>query len=267
MIAFTRHHAAGQAERPAMSIPTPIPTQGAELGRNGRDASYAGGMADIGKRVLVVEDDPSIGSLIEIELTEAGYTVSRTDSGRAAIEAVSAQPPDLVLLDVRLPDLDGLTVCRQMRRDGYEAPVIMLTALDRVGDRVIGLDSGADDYLAKPFAVEELLARMRALGRRTGGATWLESGNVRLNTETREVCVGDRSVELSVREFDLLAFLMTAPGRVFTREQIYEGVWGYSYPGRTKVIDFFVSALRKKLDAPGDSLIRTARGIGYTIRK
>ncbi len=258
-----RHHRDRDAQATRLPIPTPEPPRA----RNADGASYAGVMLETTKRVLIVEDDPAIGSLIAIELTEAGYAVSRTDSGRAAIEAVSAQPPDLVLLDVRLPDLDGLTVCRQLRRDGYDAPVIMLTALDRVGDRVIGLDSGADDYMAKPFAVEELLARMRALTRRTGGATWLESGNVRLNTETREVLVDDRSVELSGREFDLLAFLMTAPGRVFTREQIYEGVWGYSYPGRTKVIDFFVSALRKKLDAPGDVLIRTVRGIGYTIRK
>jgi len=224
-------------------------------------------VSETGRAILVVEDDPSIGSLIEIELSEAGYEVALTTTGRAAIDTIRSKPPDLVVLDVRLPDIDGLTVCRQIRRDGFEAPVIMLTALDRVGDRVIGLDSGADDYLAKPFAVEELLARMRALTRRTAGATWLEAGQVRLNTETREVFVGDRSVELSVREFDLLGFLMTAPGRVFTREQIYEGVWGFSYPGRTKVIDFFVSSLRKKLDAPGNSLIRTIRGVGYTLRR
>jgi len=229
--------------------------------------SYAVDVSETGRAILVVEDDPSIGSLIEIELSEAGYEVALTTTGRAAIDTIRSKPPDLVVLDVRLPDIDGLTVCRQIRRDGFEAPVIMLTALDRVGDRVIGLDSGADDYLAKPFAVEELLARMRALTRRTAGATWLEAGQVRLNTETREVFVGDRSVELSVREFDLLGFLMTAPGRVFTREQIYEGVWGFSYPGRTKVIDFFVSSLRKKLDAPGNSLIRTIRGVGYTLRR
>ena len=224
-------------------------------------------MSESGKRILIVEDDPSIGSLIEIELAEAGYAATRVESGHAAIDAARQDPPDMILLDVRLPDLDGLTVCRQIRRDGFEAPVMMLTALDRVGDRVIGLDSGADDYLAKPFAVEELLARIRALTRRGGGGTWLDTGRVRLNPETREVLVDQRSVELSAREFDLLAFLMHAPGRVFNREQIYEGVWGYNYPGRTKVIDFFISALRKKLDAPGDTLIRTVRGVGYTVRR
>ena len=217
--------------------------------------------------MLVVEDDPSLSSLIEIELTEAGYAVSSTGLGRAAIEAVRTHPPGIVLLDVRLPDIDGLTVCRQIRRDGYDAPVIMLTALNRVGDRVIGLDSGADDYIAKPFAVEELLARMRALTRRTAETTALACGRVRVDTTTREVLVDDRAIDLSIREFDLLAFLMTTPSRVFTRQQIYEGVWGHGYPGRTKAIDFVVSALRKKLDEPGDSLIRTVRGIGYTIRK
>jgi DNA-binding response OmpR family regulator len=148
-------------------------------------------------------------------------------------------------------------------------PILMLTALDRVGDRVVGLDAGADDYLAKPFAIEELLARLRALTRRAGGdQTTLEAGPVRLDLDSREVTVDDNAVELTAREFDLLAFLMHAPGRVFTREQIYEGVWGFTYLGESKVIDFFVSALRRKLDtSPETSIIRTVRGVGYTIRR
>jgi two-component system, OmpR family, response regulator MprA len=225
-------------------------------------------MQQQGQRVLVVEDDPSIARLLEIELGEAGYRVEVARTGTEGLAAIEHGEPDLVVLDLRLPDLDGRSVCRSARRAGHAMPILMLTALDRVGDRVLGLDAGADDYLPKPFAIEELLARLRALSRRTSGADeWLQVERLRLNPATREVTVADQPVALSAREFDLLAFLMHAPGRVFTREQIYEGVWGYTYPGRTKVIDFFISALRRKLGLPAeDSLIRTVRGVGYTVR-
>lgn len=225
-------------------------------------------MPRIGHRVLVVEDDPAIRRLLEIELEEAGYLPHAVDTGAAALEAMGVEPPDLVVLDLRLPDIDGRTVCRRARRAGHMMPILMLTALDRVGDRVLGLDAGADDYLPKPFAVEELLARLRALLRRTGSSDdWLEVGDVRLNPATREVTVAGGPVELSAREFDLLAFLMHAPGRVFTREQIYEGVWGYAYMGQTKVIDVFVSTLRRRLGTtPDDSIVRTVRGVGYTAK-
>jgi len=225
-------------------------------------------MQQQGQRVLVVEDDPSIARLLEIELGEAGYRVDLAGTGAQGLAAIESGEPDLVVLDVRLPDVDGLSVCRTIRRAGHKVPILMLTALDRIGDRVLGLDAGADDYLGKPFAIEELLARLRALVRRTPGTDeWLQVGDVRLNAASREVTVVGRPVELSAREFDLLVFLMHAPGRVFTREQIYGGGWGYTYPGRTKVIDFFISALRRKLDMPAeDSLIRTVRGVGYTIR-
>ena len=147
-------------------------------------------------------------------------------------------------------------------------PILMLTALDRVGDRVIGLDAGADDYLPKPFAIEELLARLRALSRRGGTAKTARSvGPLTLDTDTRDASVDGQPLDLTAREFDVLAFLMHAPGRVFTREQIYEGVWGYSYLGESKVIDYFVSSLRRKLGGSvDDSQIRTVRGVGYTLR-
>jgi two-component system response regulator MprA len=221
------------------------------------------------QRVLVVEDDPAIARVLELELGEAGYRVEVAPAGSEGLAAMERHRPDLVVLDVRLPDMDGLSVCRRARRSGHDMPILMLTALDRVGDRVVGLDAGADDYLAKPFAIEELLARLRALSRRAGdGQTTLEAGPVRLDLESREVSVDGAPVELTAREFDLLAFLMHAPGRVFTREQIYEGVWGFSYLGESKVIDFFVSALRRKLDTSADgSIIRTVRGVGYTIRR
>ena len=220
------------------------------------------------QRVLVVEDDPAIARLLEVELSEAGYAVELAGTGADGLAAIERDEPVIVLLDVRLPDIDGLSVCRQARRSGHGMPILMLTALDRVGDRVLGLDAGADDYLAKPFAIEELLARLRALVRRaTPERRVLEAGPLRLDTDTRGVTMDGRPVELTAREFDLLAFLMDAPGRVFTRDQIYEGVWGYSYLGNSKVIDFFVSALRRKLDDGADpSVIRTVRGVGYTIR-
>jgi len=229
---------------------------------------YRGRVAPSEQRVLVVEDDPSIARLLEVELAEAGYDVDLAATGAAGLAAIEREEPAVVVLDVRLPDLDGLSVCRQARRSGHSMPILMLTALDRVGDRVIGLDAGADDYLAKPFAIEELLARLRALTRRaTPDRPILEAGSLRLDMDTRVVTIDGRPVELTAREFDLLAYLMHAPGRVFTRDQIYEGVWGYSYLGNSKVIDFFVSALRRKLDTDsGSSVIRTVRGVGYTIR-
>ena len=226
-------------------------------------------MNETGQRALVIEDDRSIARLLEIELGEAGYHVELAGTGSAGLESLERSQPDVVILDVRLPDVDGLSVCRAARRAGHRMPILMLTALDRVGDRVIGLDAGADDYLAKPFAIEELLARLRALRRRLGeSGPALEAGPLRLDVDTRETTIGGRPVELTPREFDLLAFLMHAPGRVFTRDQIYEGVWGYDYLGGSKVIDFFVSSLRRKLGGgTDDSPIRTVRGVGYTVRR
>jgi DNA-binding response OmpR family regulator len=232
------------------------------------DEGYGWPVSAHAQQVLVVEDDAAIARLIEVELLEAGYRVTLAATGADGLAALEREQPDLMILDVRLPDIDGLSVCRSARRSGSRTPILMLTALDRVGDRVIGLDAGADDYLAKPFAVEELLARLRALTRRgTEPGPVLEVGPIRLDTERREVATDGQPVELTAREFELLAFLMHAPGRVFTRAQIYEGVWGYSYLGDSKVIDFFVSSVRKKLGGGvGGSLIRTVRGVGYTIK-
>jgi two-component system, OmpR family, response regulator MprA len=220
------------------------------------------------QRVLVVEDDEAIARMLEIELADAGYDVVCVGRGDEAVAAIARDQPAAVVLDLRLPDRDGLSVCRQARREGFGQPILMLTALDRLGDRVLGLDAGADDYLAKPFAIEELLARLRALLRRTTSRPrTLAAGPVRLDPETHEVTVDGRLVELTAREFDLLAFLMRAPGRVYTREQIFEAVWGYDYLGDSKVIDVFISALRRKLDSnPEQSIVRTVRGVGYTIR-
>jgi DNA-binding response OmpR family regulator len=225
-------------------------------------------MTEGSQRLLVIEDDPAILRLLELELIEAGYRVELADTGAKGLAALEREEPDAVILDIRLPDIDGLSVCRAARRSGHGMPILMLTALDRVGDRVIGLDAGADDYLAKPFAIEELLARLRALRRRAGeGRSTLDAGPLHLDLDTREAAMDGRPLDLTAREFDLLAYLMHAPGRVFTRAQIYEGVWGYSYLGDSKVIDYFVSSLRRKLGGPADtSPIRTVRGVGYTVR-
>jgi DNA-binding response OmpR family regulator len=225
-------------------------------------------MADPAQRLLVVEDDPAIARMLEVELLEAGYQVELAATGSDGLAALERHEPDTMILDVRLPDVDGLSVCRAARRSGHRMPILMLTALDRVGDRVIGLDAGADDYLPKPFAIEELLARLRALSRRGGTAKTARSvGPLTLDTDTRDASVDGQPLDLTAREFDVLAFLMHAPGRVFTREQIYEGVWGYSYLGESKVIDYFVSSLRRKLGGSVDeSQIRTVRGVGYTLR-
>ena len=225
-------------------------------------------MAAPAHRLLVVEDDPAIARMLEVELLEAGYQVELAATGSDGLAALERHEPDIMILDVRLPDVDGLSVCRAARRSEHRMPILMLTALDRVGDRVIGLDAGADDYLAKPFAIEELLARLRALSRRGGTTqTAMSVGSLMLNADTREASVDGRRLDLTAREFEVLAFLMHAPGRVFTREQIYEGVWGYSYLGESKVIDYFVSSLRRKLGGNVDeSQIRTVRGVGYTVR-
>ena len=218
------------------------------------------------QRVLVVEDDPAIARVLELELGEAGYRVEVAPAGSDGLAAMERDRPDLVVLDVRLPDMDGLSVCRRARRSGHDMPILMLTALDRVGDRVVGLDAGADDYLAKPFAIEELLARLRALSRRAGSdQTTLEAGPVRLDLESREVSVDGAPVELTAREFDLLAFLMHAPGRVFTRAELIDRVWGDGFAITDRTVDSHVKALRRKVSEAGadPALIETVRGVGY----
>ena len=189
-------------------------------------------MAASAQRVLVVEDDPAIARVLELELGEAGYRVEVTVAGTDGLSAMERERPDLVVLDVRLPDMDGLTVCRRARRSGHDMPILMLTALDRVGDRVVGLDAGADDYLAKPFAIEELLARLRALQRRAGGdQTTLAAGPVHLDLDSREVTVDGNPVELTAREFDLLAFLMARAGEGVHPRADLRGCVGVQLPG------------------------------------
>jgi two-component system response regulator MprA len=222
-------------------------------------------------RILVVDDDPKILSLLRRGLSFEGYTVTTAEDGPGALSAARDEPPDLVVLDVQLPGLDGIEVCRRLRA-ADSTPILMLTARDTVPDRVAGLDAGADDYLVKPFAFDELLARVRALLRRSRSeereASAIRFEDVELNPAGREAFRAGKPVQLTAREFDLLEFFMRNPRIVLTRDTIFERVWGSDFLGETNVIDVHVKALRDKLEANGGSrLIQTVRGVGYAFRE
>lgn len=215
--------------------------------------------------ILVVEDEPSIASLVEMYLSREGYAVTRVDDGAKALEAADRIRPSLVILDVMLPGIDGLEVCRRLRARS-RVPVIMLTAKDQEIDRVVGLELGADDYVTKPFSPRELVARVKAVLRRAEaaeeGPETLSLGIVAMDLSRRETRVGDRKVDLTPKEFDLLAFLMRNRGIVFSRDRLLERVWGYERPVDTRTIDSHVRSLRAKLGPDGD-VVKTVRGVGY----
>ncbi len=219
--------------------------------------------------ILVVDDDPKICLLLRRALTYAGYRVHEARTGKEALEVAEAAKPDLIILDVMLPDISGFEVCRQLRAAGAEVLILMLTARDEVSDKVRGLDSGADDYLVKPFSLEELLARVRALLRRRlqEPARPLEFADLRLDPETREAWRGNRKLELTPREYELLALFMANPRRVLTRQEIMDRIWGFDYSGESNVLEVYVSSLRAKLEAGGEKrLLHTVRGVGYVLR-
>jgi len=218
--------------------------------------------------VLLVEDESVLARLIESVLVEEGYSVKAVGDGDAAIAAAQLTPPDLVILDVGLPGRGGLEVCRELRRQGFGMPIVMLTARDALVDRVAGLDAGADDYLVKPFAFEELLARMRAhLRRSRDDHERLQIADLVLEPATRRAWRGTREVLLSDREFRLLEVLMRHPGMVLTRQRLLDRVWGYRADPSSNVVDIYVHYLRRKIDQ-GESvhLIQTIRGAGYSVR-
>ncbi|WP_416672920.1 response regulator [Egbenema bharatensis] len=219
-------------------------------------------------RVLVVEDDAGISRFIHQGLNEAGYAVDIASNGRDGINYAIAADYDVIVLDVLLPELDGLSVLKDLRQRGLQTPVLLLTALDTVQDRVLGLDAGADDYLIKPFDFTELLARLRALLRRPPLQTdvVLQVGNLQMDTVQRLVKRGDRLIELSPREFSLLEYLMRHPNQVLSRTQIAQHVWSFDFYGDFKVIDVYIGYLRRKIDRNEPaSLIQTVRGVGYRI--
>ena len=220
-------------------------------------------------RVLVVEDEPRMAALIRRGLVAEGFATDVTQHGREALWLVQAHEYDVVLLDVMLPDLDGFEVCRLLREQGVRSPVLMLTARDSVADRVAGLDSGADDYLVKPFAFAELLARLRALARRgeVERSPLLAVGDLTLDPATREVQRGDVPIELSAKEFSVLETFMRRAGEVVTRLHVLEHAWDLAYENRSNVIDVYVRRLRRKIDEPfGRHSLETVRGVGYRLR-
>jgi two-component system, OmpR family, response regulator MprA len=220
-------------------------------------------------RLLVVDDDEHLLAALRRALAFEGYDVVVAASGESGLRAAREQPPDLVVLDVALPGIDGFEVCRRLRA-ASDVPILMLTARDEVTDRVTGLDAGADDYLVKPFAVDELLARVRALLRRRSptATSELRLGDLTLNPTTRMVLRGSRELALTPKEFDLLQLFLQHPRQVLTREVLFERIWGYDFDGESNVLDVYVGHLRSKLEAGREPrLLHTVRGVGYVLRE
>ena len=221
-------------------------------------------------QILVVDDDKKITSLLHRALIYEGYAVEMAHDGKCALRKAAEQPPDLVVLDLMLPGIDGVEVCRRLRA-ADDVPILMLTAKDAVADRVAGLEAGADDYLVKPFALEELLARVKALLRRRrggGGTEVLRYADLVLDTGTRQARRGERLINLTTTEYELLALFMRQPGRVLTREVLMERIWGYDFEGESNVLEVYVRYLRRKLEERGERrLIQTMRGTGYALRE
>jgi len=219
-------------------------------------------------RVLVVDDDPAVRSAVSRAL-RVDYDVDEAVDGADALARHAASPADAIVLDLLMPEVGGLDVCRSLRRRGDGVPVLVVTARDAVSDRVEGLDAGADDYLVKPFAIEELRARVRALLRRTGGGDGvLHFGDVTLDPSTREASRGDRRMQLTRTEFNLLELFMRNPRQVLTRSQIYERVWGYDFGATSNALWVYIGYLRRKLEESGESrVLQTVRGVGYALRE
>jgi two-component system, OmpR family, response regulator MprA len=220
--------------------------------------------------ILVVDDEPSVRESLQRALGLERYSVAAVEDGAGALERIAERAWDAIVLDVSMPAPDGLEVCRRLRAAGDRTPVLMLTARDAVDDRVAGLDAGADDYLVKPFALKELLARLRALLRRSDPAdeATLRFADLTLDTQSREATRGDRVIDLTRTEFSLLELLMRHPRQVLSRSQIYEAVWGYDFGPSSNSLGVYVGYLRRKTEAGGEPrLLQTARGVGYALRE
>ncbi|MDJ1179554.1 response regulator transcription factor [Roseofilum sp. BLCC_M91] len=219
--------------------------------------------------ILLIEDEAKLARFVELELQYEGYQVTVAGDGLTGLTRIRELKPDLVILDWMLPGLSGIDLCRRLRQTGESVPVILLTAKDEVGDRVAGLDAGADDYLVKPFNIEELLARIRVQIRRVQKSEreYLAFEDLSLDRKSREVKRGDRAIELTAKEFDLLEYLLMHPRQVLTRDQILEQVWGYDFMGDSNIIEVYIRYLRLKLEANQEKrIIQTVRGVGYVLR-
>ena len=229
-------------------------------------------MTENGTRVLVVDDEPSITDLVALALRYEGFTVEKAGTGRAALASVGRFKPDLIVLDVMLPDLSGLDVLRRLSSEGRRVPVIFLTARDATEDKVHGLTVGGDDYVTKPFSIEELVARVRAVLRRNGNGDGAERGSrlafadLELDDDAHEVRRSGQLIDLTPTEYRLLRYLLANAGRVLTRNQILDHVWDYDFGGDARVLETYVSYLRRKVDCFEPPLIQTVRGVGYVIR-
>ena len=220
--------------------------------------------------ILVVEDEAKLAQFIKMELEFEQYQVTHAEDGFSGLSVAREIKPDLILLDWMLPGISGPEICRRLRQTGDKVPIILLTAKDEVSDRVAGLDAGADDYVIKPFSIEELLARVRANLRRDTEQVvdLLQFNDLTLNRSTREIFRGQRSIELTAKEFDLLEYLLSHPRQVLTRDQILERVWGYDFMGDSNIIEVYVRYLRLKLEQEQEPrLIQTVRGVGYVLRE
>ena len=221
-------------------------------------------------KVLVVDDERAVRNSLRRAFTMAGYDVAEAEGGQSAVALLAQSSPDIVVLDVLMPDVDGLEVCRRMRAAGDRTPVVMVTARETVADRVAGLDAGADDYVVKPFDLDELLARVRALLRRSsnGDSSLLAFDDVTLDRSAREAARGTRRIELTLTEYNLLELFMRHPRQVLTRGQIYERVWDYDFGPLSNSLSVYIGYLRRKLEAGGEPrLIQTVRGMGYVLRE
>lgn len=228
-------------------------------------------------KILVVDDEQAVRESLRRSLRFNGYEVLTANDGLEAVETVRTENPELLILDVMMPNMDGLEVCRTLRSEGWDRPILVLTARDGVSDRVAGLDVGADDYLPKPFALEELLARVRSLVRRASAdsiaaeapvESKLSFEDLELDVDTREVSRGGRAISLTRTEFALLQLLMENPRKVLSRSKILEEVWGYDFPTSGNALEVYIGYLRKKTEGEGDArLIHTVRGVGYVLRE